>query len=111
MVRPIFTKFGTMTHIDLLNPTGPNEILFTGQTRVRSKSHVLVAGANWRQLANTIEPSAVPAKRQQRVQVRQRVRTEQRLSLYALLTHSSVKLNSPIRNPLRCGLLQNSLIT
>jgi len=79
-----------MTHFDCINPTGMNEMLFAGQTRVSQGNHILVSGANWRILANTIEPSAVSAKRQQRVQVRQRVHMQQRLSIYLLLTHSMV---------------------
>jgi len=55
-----------------LNAIGPNEMLFAGQIRVRPKNHVIVAGAHWRILVSTIEPSAVPAKKQQSVQVRQR---------------------------------------
>jgi len=47
---------------------------------------------------NTIEPSAVPAKGQQRVLVRQLVHMQQRLSLYPLLTHLSVTLNFPHKN-------------
>ena len=44
-------------HNDPLNPTGPNEMLFAGQTRVRRITIILVAGAHWRLLANAIEPS------------------------------------------------------
>jgi len=53
----IFAKFCTMVHIDPFNPTRSNEMLFAGQTRVRRKNHVLIAGAHWRLVANTIEPS------------------------------------------------------
>jgi len=41
---------------DPLNPTGPNEMLFAGQTHVRRRTIILVAGAHWRLLANVIEP-------------------------------------------------------
>jgi len=55
----------------------------SGGTTVGSTNHVgpLDEGANLRHMVNTIETSAVPAKRQQRVQVRQRVHPQ--------LTHSS----------------------
>ena len=62
-----------MMHNDPLNPTGPNEMLFVGQTRVHPHNDVLVAGAHWHLLANTIEPSVVPAKRQERIHVPQHV--------------------------------------
>jgi len=43
-------------HNDPLSPTGPNEMLFAGQTRVRRKTIILVAGVHWCLLANVIEP-------------------------------------------------------
>jgi len=46
-----------MMHNDPLNPTGPNEMLFAGQTRVRQRTIILVAGTHWRLLTNAIEPS------------------------------------------------------
>jgi len=89
-----------VAHIDTLNATGLNEMLFIGQTgaRVHAKTRVLVAGAYWHNLVNTNERSAVPGKRQQRV----RVRMPQRLSLFSLLW-CHIKL-SPIKIRLRCGL-------
>ena len=36
---------------------------FAEQTYVRQKNHVLVVGAHWRNLMNTIEPSALAATR------------------------------------------------
>jgi len=76
----------------------PIEMPFRGLTRAGSRNNVLVAWAHWRNLVNTIEPSAVPAKGQQRVLVRQLVHMQQRLSLYPLLTHLSVTLNFPHKN-------------
>jgi len=46
-----------MMHNDPLNPTGPNEMLFAGQTRVRQGTIVVVVGAHWRILANAIVSS------------------------------------------------------
>ena len=40
----IFAKFCTMVHIDPFNPTRSNEMLFAGQTRVRQRTIILVAG-------------------------------------------------------------------
>jgi len=38
--------------------SGPNETLFVGQTRVRQRTVIILfAGAHWRLLFNTIEPS------------------------------------------------------
>jgi len=51
------TKFTMMMHNDPLNPNGPNEMLFAGQTRVHQRTNILVVGAHWRFLANAIEPS------------------------------------------------------
>ena len=53
----IFTKFSTMIHNDPLNPTGPNDMLFAGQTHVCQRAIILVAVARWRLLANAIEAS------------------------------------------------------
>jgi len=84
-------NFGTVTQIDPLIPTGPNEILFAGQTRLRPNNHVLVAGAHWRHLVSTNGSSAVPAKRQQPIyRFDSAYIMQQRLSLYARLMHSSV---------------------
>jgi len=44
-------------HIDPLNPSGPNDMLFAGHTRVHPKNHILVVGPHCCLLANTIEPS------------------------------------------------------
>jgi len=44
-------------HNDPLKPTGPNEMLFAGQTCVRQRTIILVADAHWLLLANTTEPS------------------------------------------------------
>jgi len=46
-----------MMHDDPVNPSGPNEMLFAGQTRVHQTTIILVADAHWRLLANAIEPS------------------------------------------------------
>ena len=46
-----------MMHNDSLNLTGPNGMLFSGQTHVRRRTIILVAGAHWRLLIDAIEPS------------------------------------------------------
>jgi len=56
-VPRIFAKFNMMMHNDPLNPTGPNEMLFAGRTRVRQGAILLVAGAQWQIVANATEPS------------------------------------------------------
>jgi len=55
-VRPIFTKFGTLMHIDTVNPTGLNVVGYCLQDTVAyAKEHMPVADAYWCNLANTIE--------------------------------------------------------
>jgi len=44
--KETYTKFRTMMHNDLVNPTGLNEMLFAGQTRVSHRTIILVAGAH-----------------------------------------------------------------
>jgi len=66
---------------------------------------LLVRWAHWRHLVNTIEPSALPAKKQQRVQVQQRVHATIvpiPLSRADALEHY-IKFSS-IKIPFRCGL-------
>jgi len=38
--------FGMVSHIEPINPTGLNEMLFAGPTRVYPKNHILVDGAH-----------------------------------------------------------------
>jgi len=82
------------------------EMPFRGLTNAGWRNSALVGwAAHWRHLVNMIESSAEPAKRQQRVQVRQCVHVQQCLSLCLLLMQLNVTLNfSPIKQPLQCGL-------
>jgi len=70
------------------------EIMCRRLTQAGSKNNALVGWAHYCNLVNTIERSAMPAKRQQRVRVPQHIHMQWRLSLYSLLTHLSVTLNS-----------------
>jgi len=54
-----------MMHIDSLNPTGPNKILFTGQARVCPTNHALVSGAHWRIWRIWLNHPCVAARRRQ----------------------------------------------
>jgi len=47
----------------------PIEMQFSGLTHAGSVNNVLVGWAQWRHRWTRFEPSAVPAKKQQRVQV------------------------------------------
>jgi len=82
----------------------PIEMLFRGLPCIGSRYNVLVGWAHWRHLVDTIEPSDVPTKRQQRVQIRQCIHMQQCLSLYPLLMHWNVTLNFSCKNPLLCSI-------
>jgi len=52
-----WTDLYEIWHVDayrLCQNNEPNKMLFVGQTRVRPKNHILVVGAHWRILVNTI---------------------------------------------------------
>jgi len=61
----------------------PIKMPFRGLTHAGSRNNVLVGWAHWRNVVNAIESSTESAKRQHRVQVRQLVHMQRRLSLSA----------------------------
>ena len=76
----------------------PIEMPFRGLTHAGSRNNVVVGWARWHQLVNTIEPSALPSKKQQRISASAHIILSRADALDCHIKFYSLKI------PLRCSL-------